>query len=786
MTGGSASASVKRAILIFAVFVGCALEAEAAAGGPVSTLAAISSMSQAEASRHTQVSFVATVTYFRPYESLMFVEDGDAAMYVHATTNLKLGPGDRVLVRGTTHESFRSYVQSSDITLLAHGALPKPAVATYSEMIRGETDCKLVRVRALIRSADLTPSSIFLVPDTYLQMLVDGAPVDAHMDSQDESALSQLLDAEVEITGVASGHFDNKMQQTGVLFHIQSLKDVKILRRSVVDPWSLPVTPMDRVITGYEMRDLTERMRVHGTITYYEPGTGLVLQDGGRSLWIQTEAYAPLRIGDVAEATGFPDVEGGFLTLTRSEVRDSAMAAPVTPAVSTWQDLATGGNHAHSRIFDLVTVEGQVVTEVRQATQDEFLLSADGHLISAIYRHPGSLSRVPLPLLKNVPVGARVRVTGICMLADADPFYGDVPFSVLMRSFDDVVVVARPPWLNERHLMILVGLLLAAIFGVEMRSRQIERKMRRQTASLALIEQRRSRILEAMNAGRPLEEILESIMDLVSFQLEGARCWCEIGDGIRAGKGPEPATGEERIEQHAITGGWGPALGTIFVVGGESQGEQEEALAMASGLIALTMETTRLHTDLVHRSEYDQLTEIRNRFSLESTLDRIIRAAAETGGVFGLIYIDLNEFKDINDEYGHRSGDLYLQQVAARMKQQVRPGDTLARLGGDEFAALVPQVRTRAEVEEIAMRLECCFDKPFDLEGTVIQGSASIGSALYPDDATTRDGLLNCADAGMYAAKRTRRWLGQTLSGEKETNGPGELRGLSGPHMLAG
>ena len=443
---------VKRLILsVGIVAVLCATGAWAKAERVRSTLDGINGLSYAEASRHMPVSVTATVTYFRGYENLLFIQDGDVAVYVHATTDLKLEPGDRVLVRGTTHESFRSYILASDITLLHHGTLPEPVEATFGEMIRGETDCRLVKVRALIRSADVTPSAIYLVPDSYLQMLVDGQRADAHMDSHDEGALKALLDADVEITGVASGHFDNKMQQTGVLFHIQSLRDVRVLRRSNVDPWSLPVTPMDRVITGYFMRDETERLRVHGTVTYYEPGVGLVLQDGAKSLWIRTQTYEPLRIGDLADATGFPDVQDGFLTLTRSEVRDSGMQALVAPALSTWRDLAHGGNESHSRISDLVSLEGRVVAEVRQATQDEYVLAADGHLVTAVYRHPGTVSRTPLPEMKEVPTGARVRVTGICMLADADPFYGDVPFNIVMRSFDDRFSSKRKspvlPWL---------------------------------------------------------------------------------------------------------------------------------------------------------------------------------------------------------------------------------------------------------------------------------------------------------------------------------------------------
>ena len=133
-------------------------------------------------------------------------------------------------------------------------------------------------------------------------------------------------------------------------------------------------------------------------------------------------------------------------------------------------------------------------------------------------------------------------------------------------------------------------------------------------------------------------------------------------------------------------------------------------------------------------------------------------------GIFGLIYIDLDDFKRINDFHGHHIGDMYLQEMALRMKRQLRPHDTLARLGGDEFAVLVPVVRSRADVQEIAHRLERCFDEPYPIEGIVLHPAASVGIALYPQDATTKDRLLITADADMYKAKNTKREIAKMLA----------------------
>ncbi len=754
---------MKKAVVLFAMLASCAPRVCAAAPVPLTTLAFVAALTNAQASRHLPVSFQATVTYSRAYDHELFVQDGDTAIFVHAPTGVTIVPGDRVLIRGTTHESFRPFVDGKEIVRLGHGAPPEPEHANIARMVRAETDCKLVTVQAFIRSADIVPNSRSLVRSIYLRLLVDGQPADANVDSSDESILKDLLDAEVQITGVVSGDFDNKMQQTGILFHVQSLSDVKILKRPGFDPWSLPVTPMDRMFTGYRVRDLTQRMRVEGTITYYQPGAALVLQDGSKSLWIQTDGYRSLRIGDRATAIGFPDIQNGFLTLTRSEVRDSSLPAPIVPSLLTWRDLASGGNDSSSHIFDLVSIEGQVVTEVRQATQDEYVLEAGGHLFSAILRHPGSLSRVPLLPMKQVPLGSRIRVTGICMLADANPFNGDVPFNILIRNFDDISVVARPPWLNVRHLMLLVGLLLSVVIAVGIRSWFLERRVRHRTAALAYLERRRSRILEAISGSRPLSEIIEQITEVVSFRLHGAACWCEIADGARLGKPPLRIT-SQRIIQHKIPGRSGASLGTIYAAihrMNRPRLEESEALSLGTNLAALAIETSRLYSDLVHRSEFDLLTDVPNRFSLERNLEALIHDCAQFAGIFGLIFIDLDRFKQVNDQFGHQVGDLYLQQAALRMKQQLRPADTLARLGGDEFAVVVPAVRNRDDVEEIALRLERSFDEPFSIDGRELRGSASVGIALYPDDAGTADELLSRADAAMYAVKQSRHRGGQ-------------------------
>jgi diguanylate cyclase (GGDEF)-like protein len=318
-----------------------------------------------------------------------------------------------------------------------------------------------------------------------------------------------------------------------------------------------------------------------------------------------------------------------------------------------------------------------------------------------------------------------------------------------------------PEWLDLRRPIPLMAALLLLTFAAGARAWFIERRVRRAMVSLAYTEQRRGRILEAINSSRPLAEILESITELVSARLNGAPCWCQVAGGARIGGRPSELHGLRIVDQ-VIRARSGPSLGLIlagFAAGTSPSRIEEETLAKAAGLATLAIETSRLYSDLVHRSEFDQLTEIQNRFSFDRQLEHMIERARRDAGNFGLIYIDLDDFKQVNDLYGHQAGDAYLREISRRFKRQLRPGDTLARMGGDEFAVLLPRVRNYEDVAEVAARLQRSFDEPIVVAGERVSGSASFGMAVYPTDASGKDGLLSAADSAMYAAKNIRRVL---------------------------
>jgi diguanylate cyclase (GGDEF)-like protein len=761
---------MKRCLAIVLIAVGCAACAWAAPA-PLTSLRAIRALTKAQVSTGLPVDFEATVTYYRWYTRDLFVQDGDAAIYIYLTKDERLIPGDRVRIRGITRLSFRPIVESGDVTLLHHGEPPMPQPATYDQLISTDLDGRRVTVRATVRAADLIYTKN--IRSAYLKMVVDGRQFDVTVEHDNGSALNGLLDAEVEVTGVPGAVFDSKMQQTGIILHASSISDVKVLRRAESSPWSLPITPMDQVLGGYRVRNESKRLRVHGTITYYQPGTAVVLQNGVRSIWIDTRTSNPLTVGDVADATGFAEIHDSFLNLQQGEIRDTGMRAPITPMVASWQRLTTNTTFQLGNIYDLVSIDAIVLRETREIAQDEYVLTSQGHLFTAIYRHSDRVSAIPLPPMKQIAPGSQVRVTGICIQMWSSQWNGAIPFDILLRSSDDITVLARPSLLNMRNLILMVGLLFLAMIAFAVRGWMLERKVRQQTAAMAKqleaeaalvrrtsqLEQQRSRILEEINGSTPLEEILEQILAIISFMLNGAPCWCETSAGVEQGNRPATLQGL-RVVEEKIRGRSEPILGKLFVALEEnspSAPQESEALSLGARMAALAIETRRLYSDLLRRSQFDMLTNIHNRFSFESHLDALMNEAQANACVFGLVYIDLDDFKQVNDVYGHQVGDLYLKEAARRMKCQLRSVDMLARLGGDEFAVVVPHVHGRADVEEIALRLERCFDETFTVDGYVMNLAGSIGFALYPDDATTKASLLSMADAAMYVAKKTRK-----------------------------
>jgi diguanylate cyclase (GGDEF)-like protein len=181
-----------------------------------------------------------------------------------------------------------------------------------------------------------------------------------------------------------------------------------------------------------------------------------------------------------------------------------------------------------------------------------------------------------------------------------------------------------------------------------------------------------------------------------------------------------------------------------------------ELATMLAGEAAMALENARLYDEIRHQALHDGLTGLANRVLFRDRVEHAVERSRRSGGDLALLFIDLDDFKVLNDTHGHARGDEILGAVAGRVLGVLRPVDTAARLGGDEFAVLLEDARDETDALAVAGRIAESLRQPVVLDQTPIRVAASIGVAMS-SGTESADDLLRNADVAMYAAKRTSR-----------------------------
>lgn len=193
----------------------------------------------------------------------------------------------------------------------------------------------------------------------------------------------------------------------------------------------------------------------------------------------------------------------------------------------------------------------------------------------------------------------------------------------------------------------------------------------------------------------------------------------------------------------------------------------EYATRLENEVAARTRELTLAKELAEFASLHDPLTGLPNRVLLYERLQRAILAAERSGGHLAVLFVDLDHFKDINDRFGHESGDQLLKVVAGRLQEVVRRQDTVSRLGGDEFVILLPEVARPEDVAPIADKLQAALAEPIVLHSGEVKVEASIGLCVYPAHGRDAETLVSNADIAMYLAKQGGRNRYQLYPGNR-------------------
>ncbi|MDQ2900297.1 MAG: diguanylate cyclase [Acidobacteriota bacterium] len=321
-------------------------------------------------------------------------------------------------------------------------------------------------------------------------------------------------------------------------------------------------------------------------------------------------------------------------------------------------------------------------------------------------------------------------------------------------------------------------------------------------------ERERNSILELIARNDKLEDILRAVAGMVEGQfpklmaavdlLEGGRLFSVAApslppgfaaamDGLEAGEanassGTAAHSGRQILTASIISdplwAGWreialrheirasssapillssGRVVGTLSFYSnqtGEPTREMLELMEQASQLAAIAIDRRQLNDQLIFQAQHDAVTRLPNRFLFTERLELSLSAAKDGKTGVALLYVDLDDFKMINDTWGHSAGDSLLCEVAARFLKCLRSTDTVARTGGDEFTAIISDLDFPEGAQEVAQKLLRALQSPFEIEGESLRISASIGISVFPDDGEEAETLQRHADRAMYRAKK--------------------------------
>jgi len=194
----------------------------------------------------------------------------------------------------------------------------------------------------------------------------------------------------------------------------------------------------------------------------------------------------------------------------------------------------------------------------------------------------------------------------------------------------------------------------------------------------------------------------------------------------------------------------------------QQRGSERRSLAVernampGGGFVSTSTDITdhkRVEARMLHLAQHDPLTDLPNRLLFQDRLQQAMARSGRSGSPVGVIVMDLDRFKAINDEAGHRIGDEALKAIARRLRSGLRESDTVARIGGDEFALVLPDLTTEKAAVRISEKMLAMVETPLQIDGHHIDPRASMGVALFPVDAKTAEALLQYADLAMYGAK---------------------------------
>jgi hypothetical protein len=394
----------------------------------------------------------AVVTYYGGKGSEFFIHDATGGIYINDPEgDFRVQAGQMVEVVGfTSAGGFSPEIISPGVTVLGNGPMPRPRAITLEQLTSGREASQWVEIVGIVRSGEKVDGQPVLNLAVGMGRLKVLFPADL------AGSLRHLVDAKVSVQGTVGGIFNQNMQLLAVQLFVPSLTFVRVLEPPAPDPFSSPVRPI-RMLLGFAPQGATgHRVRVQGTVTLFQSGRALFIEDGSGGLHIQTDQTTPLAPGDRVEVAGFPAT--GPYTPTLEDAIYGRLAGGPKPKpveISVEQALA-GGFDAH-----LVRLQARLL-RVTSREDDPVLVFQSGKTVFDVQMHGAD----PAATFSRLQPDSRIQLTGICSV-NVDDNRTPVSFRLLLRGPGDMVVLEHPPRWTLKHALWGFALMAALISASE-------------------------------------------------------------------------------------------------------------------------------------------------------------------------------------------------------------------------------------------------------------------------------------------------------------------------------
>ncbi len=776
----------------------------------LTTAAAIHALNGAEAARRYPVRIRGVVTFSDAFNGLLFVQDATDGIFISVDDDKHAGlrTGDLIEVQGeTTPGSFAPSITRGRVRLRGHGPLPAPDVNHLEEAALGQRDCRWLEIGAVVQS-------IVAGPHESVARLVAGMHrIQARILAPPEE-LTPLVNSAVRMRGVSGALFNNRRQLLGMVLYVPGREFIRIERAAPADPFALSLRPVDNLLQFSSETAMGHRVRVQGVVNSSEPSGPTWVRDATGAVLVSDHNETTLVPGDLADVVGFPSQGAYSPILTGGIVRKLGSGSTPRPAAIGVKQALNGKYDGQ-----LIQVDGTLIERTLHSDRVLFSLQSGRAQFSGELRtrgkfalpEPGSVLRVTGICSLQVddsrdaisPRAFRLllRSPGDVTVLKAAPW---LTFERLVPMFGITLAVAG--------IAVFWGTRLSRRIHTQneklrIKTAQLEKANQHATTALVRaqeaesMEQAHKHVLELVVRDEQLDDVLSRLVRAIEEHCFGMSCsiqlalpgskrlsaspalppeWqaalthldmkelCEPGMHLLEELSPHPEW--QALTNSKVAGRLrrfclvhierdGCVIGVIiaFLAGDIAlRSSEQDFLESAAKLAALAVERRQLYDQLSFKARHDELTGLENRASLFDNLSREIAIASRSGSLLGVVYIDLDNFKSINDTYGHPAGDAVLQEVSARMLGAVRRRDILARLGGDEFAVLLPDLGQRADADRVASHLTDSICRPIVYCGHRLTVGASLGISLFPFDGEDPETLLQSADSSMYREKTFR------------------------------